>query len=118
MQQVEIGGKKRPFSLDFASCRIAEKRHGLAIDWADFGKLSPADMAKYLYVGLLAGDHDLTEDEVLDWMTKATDEQKRSYTAAVMDGIEYLGSLLPDNAGEAKATGSHGSESSLSPTGS
>jgi hypothetical protein len=118
MSKVRIGGKERTFSLDFASFRVAEKRHGQRIRADEFGDIGLGDFARYLWVGLLAGDHALTEDEVLKWLSDCSPEEHKALFQSVMEGIESFGSLFEDqDLGEAQPPAgqpSTGGESSLS----
>lgn len=119
---VKIGGKDRQFSLDFAAFRVAERRHGVRIGLKDFSDIGLGDFAKYLWIGLLCADHDLTEDQVLKWMEGADAKQQKAWFDAVMEGVGTFGKLFEeeDEDGKKPEAGgpSTGSESSLSLTGS
>lgn len=123
---INIGGKDRPFALDFAAFRVAERRHGVRISLADFSDIGLGDFAKYVWIGLLGSNHDLDELQVLKWMEGADAKVQKAWFDAVMEGVGTFGKLFDDeDAGkkpaltEVKAGGpSTGDKSSLSDTGS
>lgn len=119
---INIGGKEREFALDFPSFRVAEKRHGVRIALSDFSNIGLGDFAKYVWIGLLAGDHELAEDTVLKWMAGADAKTQKAWFDAVMEGVGTFGSLFEDEDDEKKSQPddgpSTGAKSNLRATGS
>ena len=120
---ISIGGKEREFALDFAAFRVAERRHGTRIELSDFSSIRLGDFAKYLWIGLLASDHDMSEDQVLKWMSGASKKEQKAWFDAVMEGVGTFGSLFEDEEKDEKKSEpdggpSIGVKSSLPLTGS
>ena len=100
---VELGGKSRRLKLGPAAFRLARIKHGVALSIADLQNISPDLLAQVVWIGLLPDEPDLSEEQVLLWMS-ADDEQE---WAAVAGAMRALGRMTD---GLSRALGSGSAE--------
>ena len=119
---IKIGDKDREFSLDLYTFRIAHKKHGVRIAATDFSDIALGDLALYLWVGLLADNPTLSEDQVLGWIRNTDAKTQQEWLEMVVDAIGSFGQLeveAEEEDGKKPEGGlSTGKKSVLLPTGS
>lgn len=89
---VHLGGKARTVKLKLSSFRIAEMRHGVKVSTDMFEDFTLEALPRLVWIGLLADDPDVTEDDVMVWLAQSDDEAE--IIGKALKAVERMGETV------------------------